>query len=212
MTKIIHIITRLDMGGSAQNTLLTCLGLSEKKYEVILACGLSLESKMTDLEQQSVDRQIEKASESGVKVVPISSLVRRISPVFDIRAFFTLWKIISREKPTIVHTHSSKAGILGRLAAKMTGVPVIVHTPHGHVFFGHFRPFVSKLYLLIEKLFALFTNRLVALTEGEREDYIELSVSKPEKIVTIHSGVDIDRFKNSHVNIEKKRIEPIHII
>ena len=205
MAKILHIITRLDMGGSAQNTLLTCLGLSEKKYEVILAGGLSLESKMTDLEQRSVDRQIEKAKEGGVRVIPIASLVRKIDPVNDIKAFFSILLLIIREKPFLVHTHTSKAGILGRLAAKICCVPIIIHTPHGHVFFGHFRPFVSKLYLLIEKFFALFTDRVVALTEGERKDYIELSVAKPEKIVTIHSGVEIDRFKDSQVNIEKKK-------
>ena len=205
MTKIIHIITRLDMGGSAQNTLLTCLGLSEKKYKVILAGGLSLESKMTELEQRAVDRQIEKAKEGGVRVIPIASLVRKIDPINDIKAFLSILLLIIREKPFFIHTHSSKAGILGRLAAKICCVPIIIHTPHGHVFFGHFGPFVSKVYLLIEKFFTLFTDRVVALTEGERKDYIELSVAKPEKIVTIHSGVEIDRFKDSQVNIEKKK-------
>jgi glycosyltransferase involved in cell wall biosynthesis len=204
MIKILHIITRLDMGGSAQNTIITCQELAAK-YDIILAHGLSLESKMTDLEQQSVDRQIEKAKECGVRVIPIASLVRKIDPVNDIKAFLSILLLIIREKPFFIHTHSSKAGILGRLAAKICCVPIIIHTPHGHVFFGHFGPFVSKVYLLIEKFFTLFTDRLVALTEGERKDYIELSVAKPEKIVTIHSGVEIDLFKDSHVNIEKKK-------
>ncbi|NVM25417.1 MAG: glycosyltransferase [Desulfobacterales bacterium] len=131
--KIVHVITRLDRGGSAQNTLLTCLGLTER-YELVLVHGLSFESRMTDWEKQSVQRGIEKAKERGVRVVPIPSLVRRIDPLRDLRAFFSLWMLMVQERPVIVHTHTSKPGILGRWAARMTSVPIIVHTPHGHVF------------------------------------------------------------------------------
>ena len=135
MIKNLHVITRLDMGGSAQNTLLTCLGLNKDKYEVVLAHGLSLESQMTDWEKQSIEKQIAGAKRNSLKVVAIPSLVRQINPVQDIKAFFSIWRLMIHEKPTIVHTHTSKAGILGRLAAKLTGVPFIVHTTHGHVFY-----------------------------------------------------------------------------
>ncbi len=118
MTKILHIITRLDMGGSAQNTLLTCLELS-RKYEMVLVCGLSQESNMTDSEREAVDRQINDARVNGVKIIQIPSLLRRISPVNDIRALYDLVRIIKTEKPDVVHTHTSKAGILGRIAAKI---------------------------------------------------------------------------------------------
>jgi UDP-N-acetylglucosamine:LPS N-acetylglucosamine transferase len=132
MTKILHIITRLDMGGSAQNTLLTCLKLG-RKFEMVLVSGLSQESNMTDSESEAVDRQINDARVSGVKIVQIPSLLRRISPMNDIRALCDLVRIIKAEKPDVVHTHTSKAGILGRVAAKIVRVPLIVHTPHGHV-------------------------------------------------------------------------------
>jgi len=204
MIKVIHIITRMDRGGSAQNTLLTCHELSEK-YELILAHGLSLESNMTDREKHSVDKRIEKAKERGVRVIPIPSLVRRIDPVQDLRTFFSLWKLMVHEKPVIVHTHTYKAGILGCWAAKIAGVPIIVHTSHGHVFFGHFSPLVSRLFLMIEKLTAYTIDRMVALSEGERNDYIAFSISKPDKIVKIHSGVEIDRFLEAQVNIEEKK-------
>ena len=203
-TKVLHVITRLDRGGSAQNTLLTCLGLSDR-YEMVLVHGLSLESQMTDWEWQSVHRGIEEAKDRGVKVVPISSLVRKIAPVQDLQAFFSLWRLMLQERPDIVHTHTSKTGILGRWAAKMAGVPIIVHTPHGHVFYGHFGPLVSRFFLAIERLMASITDRMVALSEGERTDYIRFSVSSPDKIVTIHSGVEIDRYMKAEVNVEEKR-------
>ena len=205
MNKVVHIITRLDMGGSAQDMLLTCRELG-KKYEIVLVHGLSIESQMTDREKETVDRGIRKAVEGGVIVIALPSLVRRISPVQDLKALFSLWRLLIREKPSMVHTHTSKAGILGRFAAKLAGVPIIIHRPHGHVFFGHFGPLVSKCFLLTERLMALITNRMVALTQAERDDHIALSVFSPEKIVMIHSGVDIDQYMNVEVNIaEKKR-------
>ena len=212
MIKILHIITRLDMGGSAQNTLLTCRELSPK-YSTILAHGLSLESGMTDAERRVLDNQVSAARQKGVKILPIPCLVRRIDPFNDLRAFFTLLKLICREKPALVHTHSSKAGILARLAAKLAGVPLIVHTPHGHVFFGHFGPLTSKIFLLMEKVFDLITDRTVALTEGERNDYLKLGVSKPHKVDIIHSGVDIRRFapgQTDSVTLKKRLGIGIH--
>jgi glycosyltransferase involved in cell wall biosynthesis len=194
----------MDRGGSAQNTLLTCQELSYK-YSVVLAHGLSHESKMTELERRSVERQIKEAQERGLKDIVIPSLVRRINPVRDFFAFFSiLWVLIS-EKPTIVHTHTYKAGIIGCWGAKIAGVPVIVHTPHGHVFFGHFSPLVTRFFMILEKITAFIIDRMVALSEGEREDYIAFSVSKPDKMVTIHSGVDVTRFMKAQVNIEEKK-------
>jgi glycosyltransferase involved in cell wall biosynthesis len=202
--KIVHIITRLDRGGSAQNTLVTCQRLAGR-YKVVLVHGLSLESKMTGWEKQSVERQIIKAREKGLKVIPVPSLVRRIDPARDLCAFFSILMLLVREKPTIVHTHTYKAGILGCWAAKMAGIPIIVHTPHGHVFYGHFSPLVTKFFIIIEKFTAHLIDRMVALTEGERNDYIAFSVSKPDKMVTVHSGVDIDLYTTTRVNIHEKK-------
>lgn len=194
----------MDRGGSAQNTLLTCYGLREK-YETVLIHGLSLESQMTDWEKKVVESEIKQAEREGVKVIVIPSLLRKLSPVRDLRAFFSLLTLIMREKPCIVHTHSSKAGILGRLAARLAGVPAVVHTPHGHVFYGHFGSLTSKIYLLVERIMACITDRLIALTHGERDDYLALSVGDPKKIFTIHSGVDIDHYLHAKVNIQGKR-------
>ena len=210
--KVMHIITRLDMGGSAQNTLLTCKDLAEKYY-TILVHGLSLESGMTHREKQTLTGQKSEALAKGVRFVPVSTLVRRIDPFKDLHALFTLLKHIRHEKPALVHTHSSKAGILGRLAAKLAGVPLIVHTPHGHVFYGHFGLLTSKMFLLMEKVFDVITDRTIALTEGERNDYLTLAVSSAHKIDIIHSGVDIRRFapgQTDSVTLKKRLGIGIH--
>ena len=206
MNKIVHIITRMDRGGSAQDMLHTCRELG-RKYEIVLVHGLSLESRMMDQEKESVERGIKEAIERGVKVIAIPSLVRRISPVQDLKALFSLWRLLIKERPYIVHTHTSKAGILGRLVAKLAGVPIIIHRPHGHVFYGHFGPLVSKFFLLTERLMARITDRMVALTQAERNDHTALSVFSPEKITTIHSGVDIDQYMNVRANIAEKKRE-----
>ena len=188
------------MGGSAQNTLLTCIGLSKKGYDVILAHGLSLESHMTDTEEKSVTDLIEKAKKHGTRVISIPSLVRRIDPFKDIRAFFSLWRVLAEEKPTIVHAHTSKAGLLGRWAAKMAKTPIIVYTPHGHVFYGHFGSLASKVFLFLEKLGATITDHVIALTKGEEKDYISLSMYSPQNLTTIHSGVNIEQYMTSNTN------------
>jgi glycosyltransferase involved in cell wall biosynthesis len=205
MTKILHIITRLDMGGSAQNTLLTCKELSGK-YEIILVHGLSLESGMTELEKQMVEDGVEKAKNKAVKLIVLPSLVRSIRPIKDFKALLALVWLIFKEKPDAVHTHSSKAGLLGRLAAKITFRPNIIHTPHGHVFNGHFGAFASRIFLWVEKLFARFTDRIVALTDGEKDDYLEMSVCAPDKLLTIHSGVDVQQFLHAMETGPKKSV------
>jgi glycosyltransferase involved in cell wall biosynthesis len=212
LRKIIHIITRLDMGGSAQNTLRSCIGLSGNKYQIVLVHGLSHESIMTADERRVVSKDVEIAEQKGVRVLPLASLIKRIEPVQDSLAFISLLKLMVQEKPDAVHTHSSKAGLLGRWAAWLARVPVIFHTPHGHVFYGHFPNSVSKLFLLIEKISDTITDCTIALTYGERKDYIKLSVSRDAKLTTIHSGVDVETFMNPVIDLKAKRkvlnIEP----
>ena len=119
--KIMHIITRLDMGGSSQNTLLTCRELAGC-YEMVLLHGLARESGMTAAERNRLEAGKLEAGKRGVRFIPVGSLVRQIHPVRDVVALLILLWHIRREKPDIVHTHTSKAGILGRLAARMAGV------------------------------------------------------------------------------------------
>ena len=107
--KIIHIITRLDKGGSAENTLLTVLGIDKKRYEVILVKGPTYESRMSNEEQATISADLKEARLNGVKIVNIPFLLRRINPVYDLLALFFLYVFLIKEKPSIVHTHTSKA-------------------------------------------------------------------------------------------------------
>jgi glycosyltransferase involved in cell wall biosynthesis len=193
MKKIMHIITRLDMGGSAQNTLLTCREMAGR-YETILVHGLARESRMSPAERNRLEELVRAAGGRGVRFVPVGSLVRRISPVRDVIAFLVLLWRIWREKPEIVHTHTSKAGVLGRLAARMAGVPHIVHTPHGHVFDGHFGRVAAGLFLVLERFFARFTEKIVALTAGEKRDYVDLGVARAADLPVIPSGVELGAY------------------
>ncbi len=205
LNSVVHIITRLDMGGSAQNTLKTCAGLAGRKYSVILVYGESLESNMTEAERCRVQEELVNAEKQGVATCVLPTLIRRIDPFMDMAALVGLLVLIRKEKPDIVHTHTSKAGILGRLAAWLTRIPVIVHTPHGHVFHGHFSNLLSKIFLVVERVFDKITDITIALTDGERNDYIIQSVSKPDKLVKIHSGVDVNRFINPTIDENVKR-------
>jgi glycosyltransferase involved in cell wall biosynthesis len=205
--KVIHIITRLDMGGSAQNTLLTALNHDPKLYSVCLIKGSTHESAMTEEETQVVNKQLANAKKQGIQIVDLPALVRRISPFNDIKSFVSIFRILRKSKPNIVHTHTSKAGILGRLAAWMARVPIIIHTPHGHVFYGHFGRSLSRIFLQIEKLLGRITHHQIALTPEECNDYLNLSVSHPSNTSVIHSGVDVHRFIEGAKQRTRKRKE-----
>ncbi len=203
--KVLHVITRMDMGGSAQNTLFSCLELDKEKFDVVSIYGATEESLMTALERGAVDGLLKRAEESGVRCFVLDDLVRRIDPVRDARAFFSLWRAIRRERPDIVHTHTSKAGLLGRWAGWLAGAPTIVHTPHGHVFYGHFNKWLSRLFFWLEKASEPITDVLIALTEGEKTDYLDLKLCGEQKLEKVHSGVDLDRFRNVSIDEREKK-------
>ena len=148
--KVLHIITRFDKGGSAQNTFLTLLGLKKGNFNPCFIAGLSIESEMKDEEMKSKEIDIQRLESEDIEFIQCSSLIRRLNIIKDLKAFFDIKKLIKKSKPLIVHTHSSKAGLLGRVAAKFAGIPIIVHTPHGHVFFGYFGPFKTRIFIILE--------------------------------------------------------------
>ena len=175
--KVAHVITRFDKGGSAENTFLTVRGLDKKKYEVLLIKGLSHESFVGKKEAAAVDENLKEAEKNGVKILTLPSIIRSIAPAQDIKAFFSLISIFKSEKPRIVHTHTSKAGILGRWAAFFAKVPVIVHTPHGHVFWGYFNKCKTSVFVFLERLTARITDRIITLTPNTRRRIIFASPS-----------------------------------
>jgi glycosyltransferase involved in cell wall biosynthesis len=184
--KVLHIITRLDKGGSAENTFLTVKGLDKKRYDVTLMSG--------PVQDPSQERR-SQVEECGIQYIHNPVLVRNINVVFDVIALFKICRFLAKEKFDVVHTHTSKAGLLGRFAAKFAGSPLVVHTPHGHVFFGYFNPLKTKIFILFEKLANRMTDKIVALTHREKADYISYRTCPEEKITVIHSGVELNKFQ-----------------
>ncbi len=197
--KLLHIITRFDKGGSAENTFLTARNLDKDRYDVMLVTGSSppanspVHSK--DPETAAIEANIANLHAKGVQLILLAELVRDLSPFSDLSAFLSLVRIIRREKPQIVHTHTSKAGFLGRWAAWLCRIPIIVHTPHGHVFWGYFGPCRTRLFIALERWTARITTKLVMLTEREKADHLRLRIAPDEKFAVIHSGIDLSRFR-----------------
>ncbi len=204
-TRIIHIITRLDKGGSAENTLLTVSLMDHKKYEVFLIHGLSLESNMSSMEKEALLLDMSLVKGKGIRLFALPSLVRRISFKNDLLAFISIYRLIRRIRPHIVHTHTSKAGFLGRLAAWLARVPVIVHTPHGHVFHSYYGSVMTKIFVIAERILSFTTDRITMLTNRERDEHIEEGIASIKKYVIIHSGVPLDRLMNMDVDVETEK-------
>ena len=196
--KVIHVITRLDYGGSAQNTMLTALGHDRAQFEPLVVAGYPgcWDAQGGQAATEENCRQLEKAA---IRWMLLPSLTREVHPIKDAQALWQLIRLFRQEQPALVHTHTSKAGVLGRVAAWLARVPVIVHTPHGHVFYGHFGPFRSWLFLQIERVLSVLTDRLIALTEAERQDHLDRAVGEADRFVVVPSGIDRDRFGRARV-------------
>src|SRR6266705_3768749 len=147
--KIFHVITKLELGGAQKVTLMTLERLPRDQYEVGLVTGP--EGLLVEWANRIPD----------IHRVWIPTLVREVRPLKDALAFVKLWDLFRRERPQVVHTHSSKAGILGRWAARLAGVPVIFHTAHGFGFNDFQRPLVRNFYVWIERLTSKITTEHV---------------------------------------------------
>ena len=200
---VIHVITRLDYGGSAENTMLTMLVHDRTSFRPMLVVGdPNRWSAQGGLE--ATWRQGHRLNQAGVPWIILKDLVRHPSPIRDLKTLWTLFCLFRRTRPTIVHTHTSKAGALGRIAAWLASVPVIVHTPHGHVFYGHFNRPVSWLFLQIELALALVTTHFIALTTAERDDHVVRRVGQAEDWSVIPSGIDLARFRSVEPSPEQR--------
>jgi len=187
--KILHLITRMDGGGSAVNTLITATKQAEAGCDVLLAFGPSQDSKMTDVEQAKVDEGLQAFEDLGGKVQVLTNLQREVG-LHDKRAVKDI-RALGLSDFDIVHTHTSKAGALGRYAADGQDVKV-VHTPHGHIFHGYFGELKTKIFLKVEQYLAKKTDVLIALTQAERDDHLALDIGTKEQWQIVPSGVDVE--------------------
>lgn len=178
--KVCHMITRLDRGGSAAAALDLCGGLAGEGYDVTLIAGRSAEA----------DEALRRLP-ARVRFVILDDLVREPAPLFDLRALIWLRRFFTREAFDVVHTHTSKAGFLGRLAVrlannlKLKSDPKVVHQPHGHLFYGYYGRLGSFAVLLAERLAARWTDRFVALTERGVREHVERGVGRLDQWTAI---------------------------
>ena len=184
MIHVLHIITRLDVGGSTENTLISVTRMPRTEFSSSVISGRTADPP---------PQLSETLQAAGVPWFEVPALVRPVGLPNDIRALWQIWRQIRRLRPDIVHTHSSKAGFVGRFAAKMAKAPHILYTPHGHVFQGYFSPVVTRRFVLLERLAARWTDRIITLTDAEADQHLALGIGRPGQFVTIPSGIDLDR-------------------
>ena len=189
-TTVIHIITKLELGGAQENTLFTVSHLDREVYKPVLISGT--EGILVDEAKQL----------SGVNVHFVSDLVREIKPLKDLRALVKIRGILkqtregAKRSKVIVHTHSSKAGILGRWAARLAGIRLIVHSVHGFSFNDYQPVLVRAFYIVLERITGLITTAFVTVSDADREEGIRRGIFTKADVKLIRSGIDIKRFDN----------------
>ena len=162
--KILRIINRFNIGGPTYNATFLTAFLDKKRYETLLIGGLP------DVGESD---SLYITNKYGVKPQLIKELLRKPSLKSDRIAYKKIKEIINDYQPDIVHTHASKAGALGRIAAKQLNVPITVHTFHGHVFHSYFGPFKTRVYKTIERYLAKNTSKIIAISNGQKRELAE---------------------------------------
>ncbi|MBI5743344.1 MAG: glycosyltransferase family 4 protein [Elusimicrobia bacterium] len=179
MIKVAHLITRLDFGGAQGNTIYTVAGLDKARFDAVLVTGPG------GILEEKTDKS---------RLLHAARLGREISPLRDFGALLELRGILRRLRPDVAHTHSSKAGILGRLAAAAAGIPVVVHTFHGFGFHPRQNFFKRSLFILLEKLCARFSDALVFVSRSNMETAREAGIGDPARYRLIRSGVKLSGY------------------
>lgn len=184
--KVLHVHTMPVMSGSGINTWLSMQGQRQEGYQVELACGN---------DRSAGGSLIQRVRDDGFTVYSLRHLVQPLHAVHDILAVGELWRLLQRHRYSIVHTHNSKAGFVGRLAAKLAGVPVVVHTVHGFAFHNQERWWRRRLFRALERLAAGWCDHLVVISEPLIEWAVRDRVAPRSKMTKIYSGIDLQAFQ-----------------
>ena len=185
--KVLRVIARLNMGGPALHVAYLTAGLDERGYDTTLVAGTLARGE---------DSMAFVADQLQLEVERIPELQRELSPLRDMRAALRLARVIRRERPQILHTHTAKAGAVGRLAALLAGdarPPIVVHTFHGHVLRGYFGLPLTWWFRLLERWLARVTNVLIAVSPQVRDDLVALGVAPRSKFVVIRLGIELEQ-------------------
>ncbi len=188
MTRVLRVFSRLNIGGPSLHVIHLSAGLVDFGFETRLVVG------KTDPHEGDF---LDLAAARGVDLVVLPDLGRAIRPLNDVRAVLQLYRLMRRERPEIVHTHTAKAGALGRIAALMARVPVVVHTYHGHVLSGYFHPLASLFFRGVERTLAHATDALLTVSESVKEDLVRLGVAPPGRMRVLPLGLDLQPLAGS---------------
>lgn len=181
--RIVRIISRLNIGGPAIHVALLTALMNDETFESTLITG-SIGDEEGDMTYY--------AAQHGVTPVMVEALGRELHPLRDIRTLWELTRLLRKLKPDVVHTHTAKAGFVGRWAARFAGVPVIVHTFHGHVFEGYFGPLKTRFFLSLEQATARITDVVLTLTQSLRRDLADkFRIARAERITVLPLGLDL---------------------
>jgi glycosyltransferase involved in cell wall biosynthesis len=180
---VLRLFSRLNVGGPSVHVILLTAGLAGRGYETRLVIGTEAphEGNLLDL-----------AAAKGVRCESMASLGREIRPLRDLLALLALYRLMRAYRPQVVHTHAAKAGLLGRVAARLAGVPVVVHTYHGHVLHGYFGRAKTALFRGLERWLARLTDRLVAVSPRVREELVELGIAPREHFRVVPLGLELE--------------------
>jgi glycosyltransferase involved in cell wall biosynthesis len=202
--KIVHIITRLILGGAQENTLITCKLLAERGHDVTLITGPAIGPEGELFEQTKGQKY---------KVETVNKMIRAICPLYDSISYKQIKKLLRQIQPDIVHTHSAKAGILGRFAAhslrhqsqdQRRKMPAIVHTIHGWSFHPYQSNWLNRFYIAIEKAAAKRTDFFISVADAMTEKALEAGIGNPEQFVTAYSAIEEDDFLKPVSEQQKK--------
>jgi glycosyltransferase involved in cell wall biosynthesis len=196
--RVLRVIARLNVGGPALHTTLLTERLDPRRYDARLVAGQEEpeEGNYLALHGKALDR---------LTIVP--SLGRELRGAADVVALAGLVRLMRRVRPHIVHTHTAKAGTLGRVAARLARVPVVVHTYHGHVLRGYFSAGRARLFAGVERRLARWTDCLLAVSETVRRELLALGVGVPERFRVVPLGLDLARFETADAGRGGVRVE-----
>lgn len=186
--RVAHIITRLCKGGAQENTFHTVRLHNSERFEADLICG------PTYGKEGSIEDAVHAA---GVAILRQPQLLRRPAPLSDLLTLRRLTRTLRTGRYDVVHTHTSKAGFLGRIAAARAGVPVVVHTPHGNIFDGYFHPAITRLYVWMERHAARRTDAIIELTPGGITAHLDEHIGHREQYRVIFSGIDVAPYERA---------------
>jgi glycosyltransferase involved in cell wall biosynthesis len=187
--RVVNIVARLNIGGPAIHVTLLTEKLGPPDYDSKLICG-KIGADEGDMQYF--------ADQHGVVPIFIPELRRNLNPIRDLITTWQLYRLLRQLKPDVVHTHTAKAGFVGRIAAKLAGVPVIVHTFHGHAFRGYFSASMAQLIIVLERFTARLSDTIITLTDSLRRELSDTyHITRKGRITVLPLGLDLSEFVNT---------------